>query len=86
MCQAARCQDIGVLNRWLQHSDVRTSATGGVVAAIVACHRGLKVFECCSLLAMFLLQVTPTNVDIASVAPKYHLYNAAEVEAVIARL
>jgi 20S proteasome subunit alpha 5 len=30
--------------------------------------------------------VTPTNVDIASVAPKYHLYSHAEVEAVIARL
>jgi hypothetical protein len=33
-----------------------------------------------------LLQVTPTNVDIASVAPQYHLYTQAEVEAVISRL
>ncbi|KAK9820541.1 hypothetical protein WJX72_011438 [[Myrmecia] bisecta] len=31
-------------------------------------------------------KVTPTNVDIASVAPKYHLYTQAEIEAVIARL
>lgn len=31
-------------------------------------------------------QVTPNNVDIAKVAPKYHLYTPAEVEAVIARL
>jgi hypothetical protein len=33
-----------------------------------------------------LLQVTPTNVDISSVAPRYHLYTTEEVEAVIARL
>lgn len=31
-------------------------------------------------------KVTPTNVDIASVAPKWHLYTPAEVEAVIGRL
>ena len=31
-------------------------------------------------------QVTPTNVDIARVAPKWHLYPPEEVEAVIARL
>ena len=31
-------------------------------------------------------QVTATNVDIAKVAPKWHLYSPAEVEAVIARL
>ncbi|XP_066358435.1 proteasome subunit alpha type-5-like isoform X2 [Miscanthus floridulus] len=31
-------------------------------------------------------KVTPNNVDIAKVAPKYHLYTPAEVEAVIARL
>lgn len=31
-------------------------------------------------------QVTPTNVDIASVAPQYHLYTTAEVEEVITRL
>ncbi|CAL4983218.1 unnamed protein product [Urochloa decumbens] len=31
-------------------------------------------------------KVTPNNVDIAKVAPKYHLYNPAEVEAAIARL
>lgn len=31
-------------------------------------------------------KVTATNVDIARVAPKYHLYGTAEVEAVIARL
>ncbi|GAB4813319.1 hypothetical protein N2152v2_000365 [Parachlorella kessleri] len=31
-------------------------------------------------------KVTPTNVDIASVAPKWHLYTPEEVEAVIARL
>ncbi|KAK9820261.1 hypothetical protein WJX72_008250 [[Myrmecia] bisecta] len=31
-------------------------------------------------------KVTPTNVDIASVAPKYHLYTQAEIEVVIARL
>lgn len=31
-------------------------------------------------------QVTPNNVDIAKVAPTYHLYSPAEVEAVIARL
>ena len=32
------------------------------------------------------LQVTSTNVDIAKVAPNYHLYTSDEVEAVIARL
>ena len=32
------------------------------------------------------LQVTPTNVDIATVAPKYHIYTAAEVEALMGRL
>ncbi|GBG69926.1 hypothetical protein CBR_g4752 [Chara braunii] len=31
-------------------------------------------------------KVSATNVDIASVAPKFHLYSAQEVEAVIARL
>ncbi|KAK7848724.1 proteasome subunit alpha type-5 [Quercus suber] len=31
-------------------------------------------------------KVTPNNVDIAKVAPNYHLYTPAEVEAVIARL
>jgi hypothetical protein len=31
-------------------------------------------------------QVTATNVDIARVAPKWHLYTPAEVEEVIARL
>lgn len=31
-------------------------------------------------------QVTSTNVDIAKVAPTYHLYTTDEVEAVIARL
>jgi hypothetical protein len=30
--------------------------------------------------------VTATNVDIAKVAPSYHLYNQEEVEGVIARL
>jgi hypothetical protein len=32
------------------------------------------------------VQVTPTNVDIASVAPKYHLYTKEEIEEVISRL
>lgn len=32
------------------------------------------------------LQVTPTNVDIASVAPSYHLYTKEEIEEVISRL
>ena len=32
------------------------------------------------------LQVTPTNVDIASVAPTYHLYTKEEIEEVISRL
>lgn len=31
-------------------------------------------------------KVTRTNVDIARVAPRYHLYSQAEVEEVIARL
>ncbi|MCO5607210.1 hypothetical protein L7F22_061403 [Adiantum nelumboides] len=31
-------------------------------------------------------KVTPNNVDIAKVAPTYHLYSPKEVEAVIARL
>jgi hypothetical protein len=31
-------------------------------------------------------QVTATNVDIARVAPSYHLYSVEEVEAVINRL
>ena len=38
---------------------------------------------CCS---RHLLQVTATNVDIARVAPKWHLYTVAEVEEVIGRL
>lgn len=32
------------------------------------------------------LQVTASNVDIAKVAPTYHLYTSAEVEEVIGRL
>lgn len=32
------------------------------------------------------LQVTATNVDIASVAPTYHLYTQTEIEEVITRL
>jgi 20S proteasome subunit alpha 5 len=39
-----------------------------------------------AVLLLLLLQVTATNVDIARVAPTYHLYSVAEVEAVIARL
>ncbi|MBA0869510.1 hypothetical protein Goshw_029149 [Gossypium schwendimanii] len=31
-------------------------------------------------------KVTPNNVDIAKVAPTYHLYTPSEVEAVISRL
>lgn len=34
----------------------------------------------------FWLQVTSTNVDIARVAPKWHLYSPSEVEEVFARL
>lgn len=34
----------------------------------------------------YCLQVTPNNVDIAKVAPTYHLYTPSEVEAVISRL
>lgn len=32
------------------------------------------------------MQVTSTNVDIATVAPHYHLYSQTEVEEVISRL
>ena len=32
------------------------------------------------------MQVTPVNVDIAKVAPTYHLYTEAEVQEVIDRL
>jgi len=32
------------------------------------------------------VQVTSTNVDIATVAPSYHLYDQSEVEDVISRL
>lgn len=32
------------------------------------------------------MQVTPVNVDIAKVAPTYHLYSTEEKQAVIARL
>jgi 20S proteasome subunit alpha 5 len=42
--------------------------------------------KCLELLKCYLQQVTPNNVDIAKVAPNYHLYTPAEVEAVIARL
>jgi 20S proteasome subunit alpha 5 len=31
-------------------------------------------------------QITPTNVDIAAVAPTYHLYSQAEIEEVVSRL
>lgn len=34
----------------------------------------------------FSVQVTSTNVDIATVAPHYHLYSQTEVEEVISRL
>ncbi|MFQ6644715.1 hypothetical protein Gotur_019972, partial [Gossypium turneri] len=34
----------------------------------------------------FSFEVTPNNVDIARVAPTYHLYTPSEVEAVITRL
>lgn len=36
--------------------------------------------------AAAVLQVTATNVDIARVAPTYHLYTVDEVEGVIGRL
>jgi 20S proteasome subunit alpha 5 len=39
-----------------------------------------------SELLSILKQVTPNNVDIAKVAPNYHLYTPSEVGAVIARL
>ena len=39
-----------------------------------------------TIYASCLPQVTATNVDIASVAPKWHLYAPEEVEEVIARL
>lgn len=32
------------------------------------------------------MQVTPVNVDLAKVAPEYHLYTEEEVQAVIGRL
>lgn len=32
------------------------------------------------------VQITPTNVDIAAVAPCYHLYSQAEIEEVVSRL
>ncbi|KAF7124818.1 hypothetical protein RHSIM_Rhsim12G0038200 [Rhododendron simsii] len=35
--------------------------------------------------AVIFIQVTPNNVDIAKVAPIYHLYTPSEVEAVISR-
>lgn len=41
-------------------------------------------FLCCTFLLH--LQVTATNVDIARVAPTYHLYTVDEVEGVIGRL
>ena len=34
----------------------------------------------------FPAQITPTNVDIAAVAPVYHLYSQAEIEEVVSRL
>ena len=37
-------------------------------------------------LLLLCFQVTSTNVDIARVAPKYHLYTTAEVEEVMSRL
>ena len=33
-----------------------------------------------------IVQVTATNVDIASVAPTYHLYTKEEIEEVVSRL
>ncbi len=38
------------------------------------------------LAAFAVLQVTDTNVDIASVAPAYHLYSQDEIQDVISRL
>lgn len=41
----------------------------------------------CQLVTMVCpVQVTSTNVDIATVAPDYHLYAQSEVEEVISRL
>lgn len=45
----------------------------------------IAIFLHCWLLIR-IKQVTPNNVDIAKVAPTYHLYTPAEVEAVISRL
>lgn len=42
--------------------------------------------DCCAHRGVFYCQVTPVNVDIAKVAPTYHLYKQEEVQEVINRL
>ena len=69
---------------------------GGTPAAALVCRcpacvylpPGCHLFKPCTAApaACRLPQVTATNVDIARVAPKWHLYTPAEVEEVIARL
>jgi hypothetical protein len=58
-------------------------------AAYGLAHRGTGV-ACCRPSASTSLftpaQVTSTNVDIARIAPKYHIYSVDEVQALINRL
>ncbi|KAF6139844.1 hypothetical protein GIB67_009691 [Kingdonia uniflora] len=49
-------------------------------------NKELSLQEAETIALTILKQVTPNNVDIAKVAPNYHLYSPAEVEAVIGRL
>lgn len=68
------------------------SGSEGAQSALEEGYRKDMTLEEAEVLALSTLKqvmeekVTPTNVDIAKVAPKYHLYTVAEVEAVIARL
>lgn len=49
-------------------------------------HMSSRVLACTGPCPAPLAQVTATNVDIARVAPKWHLYTPEEVEEVISRL
>ena len=49
-----------------------------------ACRHGMLPIAV--LTAPLRAQITPTNVDIAAVAPMYHLYSQAEIEEVVSRL
>ena len=59
----------------------RLLGLSNLLTACLTLHHALPRLAACAM-----LQVTDTNVDIASVAPAYHLYSQDEIQDVISRL